>query len=290
MFERRLYLHIDWLMIVAILALTSIGLAMIYSTSGAAAGGSSRMFVTQLYALAIGLVAMTVCLLIDYRTLAESSHIIYVLLALALLFVLFFGVVRGGGRRWISLGAVNLQPSEFARIAVSLVLAKLLEESWRGLPSTHELAMAGGFTLLPMALIARQPDLGTAVTLVPVGLAIAYMAGMRLKFLWVLLAIALVSTPIVWRFVLHDYQKSRVVTFLDPERDPRGAGYQQIQARVTVGSGGALGKGYTRGTQGQLRFLPVASTDFIFSALAEETGFAGVVSALALYLFVICGR
>jgi len=288
-FERRLYLHIDWLMIAAVLVLAGTGLAMIYSASGAAAGGSPRLFVTQLNALALGLLVLLACLLIDYRTLAETSHLLYLLLLLVLLYVLVFGAARGGARRWIPLGVVNLQPSEFAKIVIALVLARLFEEPLRGTPSTQELATAGGLVLVPMALIARQPDLGTAVTLSVVAFAMAYLAGMRLRLrlIGIMVLVALVAAPVVWRYGLRDYQRSRIVTFLDPERDPRGAGYQQIQARITVGSGGALGKGYTNGTQGQLRFLPVATTDFIFSALAEELGFVGVAAVLGLYLFVI---
>jgi rod shape determining protein RodA len=136
-------------------------------------------------------------------------------------------------------------------------------------------------------IIARQPDLGTAVTLLPVAFAIAYVAGMPMRLIGALAVVAVLAAPVAWKFALQDYQKERVSTFLNPEQDARGAGYQQIQARITVGSGGLWGKGFNEGTQGQLRFLPVAHNDFIFSVLAEEHGFAGVLGALALYLFVI---
>jgi rod shape determining protein RodA len=284
MFERRLYFHIDWLLIVAALALCGIGVAMIYSTTHAA---NSRLYVTQLYAIGLGLIAMAICLTIDYRSLAESSHWLYIVVIVLLLYVAFFGAVRGGARRWIPLGFFNLQPSEFAKIAVALVLAKFFDETLRGQPTGSDLAIAGGLTVLPMAFIAKEPDLGTAVTLVPVFLAIGYLAGMRFRFLGILLLAAVVMAPVAWRYGLRDYQKNRIVTFLDPDLDPRGGGYQQIQARITVGSGGILGKGFGKGTQGQLRFLPVAHTDFVFSALAEEMGLLGVVTSLALYLFVI---
>src|SRR5262249_55751378 len=135
--------------------------------------------------------------------------------------------------------------------------------------------------------IAREPDLGTAVTLVPVLLAIAYLAGMRMRILGIICLGIVLAAPVAWRFALKDYQKSRISTFLDPSQDAQSARYPQIQARITVGSGGFGGKGFMRGTQGQLRFLPVAHNDFIFSVLAEEQGFAGVLAALGLYLFVI---
>jgi rod shape determining protein RodA len=138
-----------------------------------------------------------------------------------------------------------------------------------------------------MSIIYFQPDLGTTVTLVPVLLAVAYAAGLPMRIFGIVAVVALLAAPIAWQFALQDYQKERLSTFLNPEQDARGAGYQQLQARITVGSGGAWGKGFQQGTQGQLRFLPVAHNDFIFSVLAEEWGFSGVIVALALYLFVI---
>jgi len=201
-------------------------------------------------------------------------------------YVMFFGNAQMGARRWIQLGVVNLQPSEFAKVGVALVLAKFFGEQ-RGSPGAAELAIGGGLTLIPVALIAKEPDLGTAVTLLPIFLAVAYLAGMRMRVLGIICLCAALAAPVAWKFALKDYQKSRISTFLDPSQDAKGAGYQQIQARITVGSGGLSGKGFQQGTQGQLRFLPVAHNDFIFSVLAEEQGFAGVLVALGLYLFVI---
>jgi rod shape determining protein RodA len=230
---------------------------------------------------------MAVCLTIDYRSLADKSHWIYLAVLVLLMYVLFFGAVRGGSRRWIDLGVVNLQPSEFAKAAVALVLAKFFGESRRGAMMREDLAIAGALTAVPFILIARQPDLGTAVTLIPIGFAIAYVAGMPMRIIGILALAGLLVAPIAWKFALKDYQRERISTFLDPAQDAKGAGYQQIQARITVGSGGLWGKGFTKGTQGQLRFLPVAHNDFIFSVLAEEQGFAGVLVTLGLYLFVI---
>lgn len=286
MFERRLYHHIDWALLIAILALCSLGVAMIYSTSSDPTRGNSHLYVTQLYAIGIGLGAMVFTLSLDYRTFTDKSHLIYIGLLAFLLYVLFLGSVQMGARRWISIGGFNLQPSEFAKVGVALVLAKYFGET-RGTPAWTDLALAGGLTALPLALIAREPDLGTAVTLLPVFLGIAYLAGMRMRILGYMALSLVLIAPVAWKFALKDYQKSRISTFLDPSADARGAGYQQIQARITVGSGGLSGKGYMQGTQGQLRFLPVAHNDFIFSVLAEEQGFAGVIVALGLYLFVI---
>jgi rod shape determining protein RodA len=288
MFERRLYHYIDWALVGAVLLLCGLGLAMIYSTTydltRQAAGPQVRI---QLYALLLGIVALAICLLFDYRSLAEHSLILYGALVVLLLYVLFFGEVRGGSRRWISLGVVNLQPSEFARIGAALVLATFFGENRRGARTSNDLLVAFGLTLVPIVLIARQPDLGTAATLLPVYLGIAFVAGLRMRLLAAIALVALLAAPVAWTYALEDYQRSRLSTFLDPQEDPRGAGYQQIQARITVGSGGLTGKGFMQGTQGQYKFLPVAHNDFIFSVLAEELGFIGVLAALGLYLFVI---
>ena len=286
MLERRLYFHIDWALLLAILALCGLGVAMIYSTTGDPTRDVSRLHITQLYAIVLGLIAMVVTLSLDYRTFTDKSHLIYVGVLALLLYVMFFGAVQMGARRWIALGGFNLQPSEFAKIGVALVLAKFFGEN-RGTPAWSDLAIGGALTLVPLALIAKEPDLGTAATLLPVFAVVAFLAGMRMRVLGVFVVCMLLAAPVAWKFGLRDYQRSRISTFLDPSQDAKGAGYQQIQARITVGSGGLAGKGFRHGTQGQLRFLPVAHNDFIFSVLAEEQGFAGVLVALGLYLFVI---
>jgi rod shape determining protein RodA len=286
MFERRLYHHIDWGLVIAILALCALGVMMIYSTTFDPTRGTSRMYVTQLYAIVLGLGAMIFTLTLDYRTFTDKSHLIYIGLLAFLVYVMFFGMVQMGARRWIGLKIFNLQPSEFAKIGVALVLAKFFGEN-RGTPSWGDLAVGGVLTLIPVVLIAKEPDLGTAMTLLPIFVAVAYLAGMPMRVLGILCLVFVLATPVAWKFTLKDYQKSRISTFFDPSQDAKGAGYQQIQARITVGSGGLSGKGFKHGTQGQLRFLPVAHNDFIFSVLAEEQGFAGVIVALGLYLFVI---
>jgi rod shape determining protein RodA len=255
-FERRLSSHLDWPLLAAVLALAALGVAMIYSTTG----GASREYWTQIYAIGLGLVAMVACLSVDYRSLVDKSHFVYLGLLVTLLAVLLIGEVRGGSRRWLDLGPFNLQPSEFMKAGVALVLAKLLGDSRRGDLSNQDLFLATVLTLVPFMLIARQPDLGTAVTLLPVVGAIVFGAGLSMRYLAIGALAALILAPIAWTFALEDYQKSRIETFLDPEQDARGGGYQQIQARITVGSGGVLGKGFMQGTQGQLRFLPVATT------------------------------
>lgn len=283
MFERRLYHHVDWLLIVAIIAICAIGLAMIYS----ATGGAGRIYWTQVYALGLGVVAMAVAAAIDYRSLADKSHWIYLGMLVLLAAVLFIGSVRGGSRRWIDLGFFNLQPSEFAKAALALTLAKMLGEERRPALAQNDLLIAGVLTVVPFVIILRQPDLGTAATLLPILFVVAYVAGMPMRYIYIGLVLAVLAAPLAYKFALQDYQRERIATFLDPASDPKGAGYQQIQARISVGSGGVWGKGFMGGTQGQLRFLPVAHNDFIFSVLAEEQGLVGVLVALGLYLFVI---
>ena len=286
MIERRLFFHVDWAMLGAVLALSLIGLVQIYSAT-AVGDSASRIYVTQIYGIVLGLIALVICLTIDYRTLADKSHWILLGILLLLIYVLFFGVVRGGSRRWINLGVFMLQPSEFAKMTVALVLAKFFGDSRRGAVTYTDLAIGAAIVLVPLLAIYRQPDLGTAVTIVPALVAVAFVAGMPMRIFGILAIVGILAAPVAWMFALQDYQKERISTFWDPEKDARGAGYQQIQARITTGSGGLLGKGFGKGTQAQQGFLPEAQNDFIFSALAEERGFVGVVVALALYLFVI---
>ncbi len=290
MFERRLYFHIDWALLAAVLLLVAVGIAMIYSATyvPAGAGGHAGPQVrTQIYAVAIGLAALLVCLAVDYRVLAEHSLMLFLGLSALLVFVLLKGSTQYGAQRWIPVGPFHLQPSEFGRLVLALVLAMYFGENRRGARNTTDLIIGGVFTAVPLLLIAKQPDLGTAVTLLPVFFGVAYLAGLRMRLLVVMLLVGALMAPLAWQFALKDYQRQRIETFFDPNQDPRGAGYQTIQARVTVGSGGLTGKGFMKGTQGQYKFLPVAHNDFIFSVLAEEQGFIGVLAALGLYLFVI---
>ena len=288
MIDRRLIPYIDWPLFCAILLLSVIGLAMIYSaTYDPTTQQVGSQLLRQLWSLGLGLVGLAICLSIDYRRLANQSVLIYAGLIALLAYTLFFGIEGGGSRRWIDIGPFYLQPSEFSRIVIALVLAVLYAQSRRGPRSTADWVFGACLVAVPFLLIAREPDLGTAVTLLPVCLCIMIFAGLRLKFLAVLAIVGVLMAPAVWTYALEDYQKIRIASFLDPEQDPRGAGYQQLQARITVGSGGLSGKGFLQGTQNQYNFLPVAHNDFIFSVFAEEQGFLGVLFALGLYLFVI---
>src|SRR4051812_35540586 len=241
MFERRLYFHVDWLLLGAILLLTAFGIAMVYSTTyvtTATGGHAAQQVTTQAMAAGIGLVALLLCLTIDYRMFAEHSLFLYGTLIVLLVFVLLKGQTQMGGQRWIPIGPFHLQPSEFGRITIALLLAMFFGENRRGAKNTSDLVIGGILTAVPLLLIAKQPDLGTAVTLLPVFIGVAFLAGLRLRLLGVLAIAAVLAAPVAWKFALKDYQKQRIQTFMDPEQDPRGAGYQTIQARVAVGSGG----------------------------------------------------
>ena len=286
--DRRLHPHIDWWLLAAVMLASVMGLVMIYSATyePTTASVGPQVF-RQLLALGIGLLAMLCCMSVDYRLRPAGVAVVYAGLLGLLIYTALFGIERGGGQRWIALGAFNLQPSEFSRAVLALALATLYATAWR--PRWRAASWAAGALVLavPFLLIMRQPDLGTAATLLPICLAIMIFAGMRLKFLAVLGVVGILSSPVVWTYALEDYQRERLATFVNPEQDPRGAGYQQIQARITVGSGGVTGKGFLQGTQSQYNFLPAAHSDFIFSVLAEEHGFLGVLAALGLYMFII---
>jgi rod shape determining protein RodA len=288
MVDRRLLPYVDWTLLGAVVALCVIGALTVYSvTWDAATNQPGREFWTQVYALPVGLFALAVCLLVDYRNLTDRSLLFYAALIVGLVAVWQFGIVRGGARRWVAFGGVSLQPSEFARLVMAIVLAAFYGESRRSARTAGQLVAGSILVGVPALLIYRQPDLGTAVTLVPVFLGIVFVAGLPLRWLASVAVVGLLLSPVVWMYGLEDYQRGRIETFLDPSNDPRGAGYQQIQAKVTVGAGGLLGKGFGEGTQSGYGFMPEAHNDFVFSSFAEQFGFVGVLVGLGLYLFVL---
>jgi rod shape determining protein RodA len=284
MIDRRLFFNIDWVLLGAVLLLTGLGVAMIASATPA--GRLSGLYLKQIYAVGLGLLAMLVSLAVDYRRLADRAFVLYVASVLALLCVLRFAPLIAGTRRWILLGSFQLQPSEFVKLAAALFVAKVFAESRHESMGLRDLVVPGAAVGLLAVLIARGPDLGTAACLAPLFFAVVFLAGLRMKAVLGLLVVMLLAAGLAWPY-LKDYQRTRIYTFLDPSLDPQGAGYQKIQSQIAVGSGGLLGKGYKQGSQAQLGYLPARHTDFIFSVLAEEMGFLGVVSVLGLYLLVI---
>jgi rod shape determining protein RodA len=282
--DRRLFHNIDWVLVGAALALSLVGVAMVYSATHS--GRSPDLYLKQLALVGLGMLGLVGASTVDYRRVADRAMLLYGLSVVVLLYVLRFAPVIAGTRRWVVVGGFQLQPSELVKLAAAVFVAKVFSEYRQeslGLRDVFLPGLAVGFLAL---LIAREPDLGTAACLVPLFLAVAFLAGLRMRAVVGLAAVMLLLAALTWPF-LKDYQKTRVYTFLDPSLDPRGAGYQKIQSQIAVGSGGLMGRGFLEGSQAQLGYLPARHTDFVFSVLAEEAGFLGVVVALSLYLFVL---
>ncbi len=259
--DRRLLYNVDWVLAGAGIALALVGAAMVYSATHS--GQNAGLYLKQLALVGLGTLALVVTATIDYRRLADRAMLLYALSALSLVYVLRFGPVKAGTRRWIELGSFQLQPSELVKLAAAVVVAKIFAEYRRETLGLRDVALPGAAVGLLAFLIARQPDLGTAACLVPLFLAVAFLAGLRMRAVLGLAAVILLVAALAWPF-LKDYQKTRIYTFLDPSLDPRGAGYQKIQSQIAVGSGGLIGRGFLEGSQSQLGYLPARHTDFVF--------------------------
>jgi rod shape determining protein RodA len=275
----------DWTMFFVSMIICGLGVLQIFSATHDTIWQGSWW--KQMVYIAAGIVLMWIATNIDYHALMTQGWLLYLTSVTLLIAVLVIGKRAFGSTRWIALPAgIHLQVSEFAKIAIILLVARFLTELRADVLERRDLLKLAGVILLPMALIAKEPDLGTALTYLPILAIGVFLAGMPWKY-W--LAIGLVAAIVVpIGFVsLQGYQKARIVSFLDPERDPQGTGYQLIQSKIAVGAGGTWGKGVTKGSQTQLRFLPVPHTDFIFSAFAEEHGFIGVMLVLILYFVLL---
>lgn len=286
MLERTLlYLKdCDWLIFSLALVIACVGVVAVYSATQY--DKSDTFYLKQVYFLFLGLVVMILIMGVDYHVLAQHVPYIYLGAVLALILIFFIAPAVHGTRGWIPLGAFKIQPAEFAKVATVLALARFLSEIRSKYLTFGDIIKACLLVGLPMGLIMLQPDLGSAITLIP-PLAVGLLLG-GLRRRWIIAGILLSAliTTAGW-YNLKAYQKERIYTFLEPERDPRGRGYQSIQSRIAVGSGGLLGKGITQGSQTALGFLPERHTDFIFSVVGEELGFAGSVTILALYFLII---
>ena len=283
--DRRLLMNIDWVLVAACFILCAIGVATILSATHT--GRGLGLEIKQIYWILLGVLALLVSVTLDYRRLTDRALVLYVLIVAALLYVLVLGPRIQGTRRWILLGPVQFQPSEFAKLVSALLLAKIFAESKRDSLGVREILGPGMTVALLALLIAAEPDLGTAFCMLPPFLALAFLGGLRPKAIAAMAGALILLGGLGWQFALKDYQKNRIYTFLDPSLDPKGAGYQKIQSQIAVGSGGLSGKGYKNGSQSQLGYLPARHTDFVFSVLAEEMGFLGVIAVLGLYLLVL---
>ena len=291
MFDRRLVQYFDWGLLGITLLLGVFGVITLYSAVTAGASNPQKViYIKQIIWFSVGLTLMVVTFLFDYKKLDQWAFPFYICCMLLLVSVLVFGKYIGGSRRWLVFGPISIQPSEMAKIALIIILARQYSKyvNSKGL-TLRELVVPVVLTMIPFALIVKQPDLGTALLLAMIAGSITLFVKIERRSLFCILVAGAVTVPLVWRF-LKGYQKQRILTFLDPDRDPLGAGYHIIQSKIAIGSGMITGKGYLKGTQNTLSFLPEQHTDFIFSVLAEEWGFVGaVVLILVLMIMVIWG-
>ncbi|NJD63487.1 MAG: rod shape-determining protein RodA [Deltaproteobacteria bacterium] len=279
--------RLDWKILLLALGLCSVGLLNVYSGTRAAGMAGVPLFAKQLIWICLGILAFFAFYLMSDGFIEEIVWPVFWGVLVILVVVLVIGKVRGGAQRWISIGAFNFQPSEFAKVAVVLALAKLFTDRYHyGGIGFKETLPAIVLTILPFLLVALQPDLGTAGVFMIILLGMIVVACVKGRVLLIMGAAGILAVPGLW-FAMKDYQRQRVLTFLDPERDPLGAGYHVIQSKIAVGSGGILGKGYLQGTQGALRFLPEQHTDFAFAVFAEEWGFLGTAILLALFIALV---
>ncbi|PWU22314.1 MAG: rod shape-determining protein RodA [Bdellovibrio sp.] len=290
--ERTLLKRIDWNFVVCILGLNSIGLINLYSaTHGPYSTGVGPLFINQILWLAVGWSAFFVTTLIDYRLVLRLAPLIFVINLCAVLYVTFYGRVALGGQRWIDLGFFHYQPSETMKLALIAILARVLSPKSVDGPGMglRELLLPLLLMIVPFIFVVEQPDMGTALLIALIGSSILFFMKIRRWIIAAVVGFAVVAAPVIWTYGLRDYQKNRIINFLNPSNDPRGSGYNSIQSKIAVGSGKLFGKGFRKGTQSQLEFLPERHTDFIFSVLSEEFGFFGSVLTLLVFaaLFVI---
>jgi rod shape determining protein RodA len=278
----------DWILLAIVGAISGLGVLEIYSSTHASAMAGMQW--KQLIWIGVGILGMFLISRIDYHSLMDQAPVLYLVGVAGLLVVLALGFSRLGAKRWISLGGlVNLQVSEIMKLIIIIVLARYFAEVHTDRLTLTDLAKISVLTLIPVVLILKQPDLGTALVLVPVAVVGAFFAGIEWKHAAVGVLVLALLIPLGWNMRRHlkPYQQQRIQTFLHPEQDQRGAGYQILQSEIAVGSGGFWGKGFGKGSQNQLGFVPVRYSDFILAALAEEQGFIGVCVVLLLYLGLI---
>jgi len=288
MIDRRLFTNFDWTLYGLVILISAIGVINIYSASASYRLIGTPFFIKQIYWIVAGLfLAVAVCS-IDYHILEDTAYWIYGALLALLIIVLFAGRTSMGATRWLHLGLINIQPSEPMKIVIIAVFARYFTNRpvFQGIrirDLAYPLLLLGG----PVMLIMKQPDLGTAILVVLIVSTMMLYVGVRWTTIVSIFLTALPMLYLGWHYFLREYQKNRILNFINPERDPLGSGYHIIQSKIAVGSGGVIGKGFLHGTQSHLRFLPEQHTDFAFSVFAEEWGFIGCLVILVLYLFLI---
>ena len=280
--------NLDWWLIVSVLLLMAIGLILIDSAthSYVMSGGRAWHVQRQSLFMVFGIVLVALSLTFDYRALKNYAMRIYGFNILLLLAVMFFGHAQLGAQRWLQLGPLSFQPSEFAKVFLIISLAAFVDRRVEWLEDFKDYLPIFIYILIPFFLVLRQPDLGTSLTFIAVLVGMIFVSGFKYKWFFSLGAAFIAFLPIFWS-VLQDYQKNRIRVFLNPELDPFSSGYHVIQSKIAIGSGGLWGKGWLAGTQSQLNFLPENHTDFIFAVAGEEFGFVGALCIILLYLIIV---
>ena len=287
-FNYRHLRRLDWGLLLLVLALAAAGIVTLISASRSYSDGMPYYVKQMIFFTGFGGIALFIACL-DHRFLVSMAPLAYAILVSLLVAVLFVGTEVKGGQRWLDLGAFRIQPSEQSKLALIFMLAWYFNLIGRRVRSIFFFALTFVIAAVPALLILKQPNLGTAAALGPITIAMLYAAGCKRWHLAAVFVSGLIAAPVAWS-QLKDYQKTRVLTFLDPAADPKGSGWHTIQSIITVGSGGPTGKGYFQGTQSYLKYLPEHHTDFIFSLLAEEWGFVGAITVIGLFsvLFLRC--
>ncbi len=290
--DRRLIKHFDYLTFSIVMLLSLIGIMTIYSATRPPVETLNHpdFYLKQILWLVISLSALVMVTLFDYQWFYRLSRYLYIVGLIMLIVVLIAGKTTMGAQRWIMLGPLTFQPSEFFRIVFIIAFSAYLTTLQEPLQDKTYIKSALLFALFPLLLVSKQPDLGTTILLFFIFVSLSLIKGINRKFIALALVIAIISVPFLGHILwdrLKDYQKSRITAFISPEEDVAGAGYHINQSKITIGSGGLFGKGYLKGTQGPLRFLPEKHTDFIFAVYAEEWGFIGSVFLIGLYLLLL---
>lgn len=275
-------LNLDWLLISLITILIAIGLFAINSTTNSL---NTNYLYKQIIYVGIFFPIMIFIALTDGKIWQKYSYIFYLMGLGMLVATYLFGYKAMGATRWLNLGFFNIQPSEFMKLLLILALAKYFHSRANKIKFYH-IFIAVCLIFIPFILIFKQPDLGTAIIFATTGIIMLFMVGISMKYFITCGVLVVTSLPFLWSFILHEYQKNRILTFLSPEEDPLGSGYNIIQSKIAIGSGGFFGKGYMSGTQGQLNFLPEKHTDFIFTTISEEFGFIGAMVTILIYCLI----
>lgn len=291
MIDRRLIINFDLKFFLVMMIIAGIGLLSIYSVSPPREGPGLPLYLKQLCWIGLGLVAFFGVILVDYHNISRYAYLLYGFSLVLLVAVFFVGRVGQGAQRWISLGFFDIQPSEILKLALLLVLARDFSQRWseHGL-DLKQMPVPALLAVVPAFLVLKQPDLGSALAIAFVFVVMVFLMGLKSRLVVFGILLSLMLFPFLWHFFwnsLKDYQRDRLLTFLNPTEDPLGTGYHIIQSKIAIGSGGLIGKGFLEGTQSQLKFLPMGHTDFIFAVYAEEWGFLGVMLLLGLYLALI---